>query len=129
MIQEIVPRGDAPEHFADVSGGFGFLAHPIGTRAGKSALRRSNHLRGPTEAHSRRTCASTCGCASTPQRTLPIRSGKTKRKRPARVFLSACIAAIKRAGEALGQGGRGPTRAIRCKIRPESFAESRPIAT
>src|SRR4029077_17864380 len=113
MIQQIVSRGDAPKHFPDVSGGFGFVAHAFRTRAGKAALGRSNHLCEPEEAHSRKTCASNCGSASTPRRTLPIRSGKTNRKRPARVFLSACMAAIKRAGEALGQTGRGPTRAIR----------------
>src|ERR1700730_5501574 len=126
MIQQIVSRGDAPKHFPDISGGFGFVARPFGTRAGKTALRRSIHLCEPEETHSRKTCASTGGAASTPQRTLPTRSGKTNRKRPARVFLSACMAAIKRAGEAFGHGGSGPTRAITFITRPESFASKIP---
>src|SRR6266478_441931 len=129
MIQQVISGGDSPKHFPDVSGGFCFVKHAFGTCAGKAALRCCGHFDEPEEAHSRRTCASICGSASIPQHTLPIRSGKTKRKRPARVFLSACMAAIKRAGEALGQRGREPTRAIRCKIRPESFVESRPLAT
>src|SRR5258708_40317988 len=124
MIQQVVTRCDAPKHFPDASGGFGFVARPSGARSWKPALRCSRHFGEPEEATSRRTCASACESASTPHRTLPIRSGKTNRKRPARVFLSACIAAIKRAGEAFGHGGRGPTRVIRLMSRAESRGES-----
>src|ERR1700676_2455360 len=126
MIQQIVSWRDKPEHFPNLRGRFGFVAHTLGTRAGKTALRGSAHWRGPAEAQSRNTSATICGSASTPQRTLPIFSGKTNRKRPARVFLSAFMAAIKRTGEVLGHGGSGPTCAIKRMSRSESFAGNIP---
>jgi len=74
-----------------------------------------------------RTCASICGSASIHNRLAdPLR--QDKRKRPARVFLSL---AWRRSNE---RGGTRPTRQ-RADARdqmqdpPESFAESRPLAT
>ena len=72
MIQQVVSRSDAPKHFPDASGGFVFVDYPFGARSVKPALRCGGHFSEPEVAASRRTCASACASASTPQRTLPI---------------------------------------------------------
>jgi hypothetical protein len=113
MVQQIVSRRDTSKHFANVSGGLGFVTHSHRTSAGSAALRSSAHLLSLAEAHSSKTAASIFESAATPQRTFPIFSGSTNRKHPARVFLSACMAVIKRAEEAPGHDGSGPTRVIK----------------
>src|SRR5258706_16288925 len=121
--------GDSAKHCPNVGGGFGFREVALGKRTGQPALGRTIYLCGRAAAQSRNTALSLSGSASTPQRTLPIFSGKTNRKRPARVFLSACIAAIKRATKASGHPGSGLTRAIRLMMPPQSLTDKIPDET
>jgi len=129
VIQQVVSRGYAPKHFPDVSGGFCFAEHAFGTRAGKAAPRCSGHFSNPKKrspAGLVRVFADPLPFRNTLCRSAPARQSASVRRE------SSCRLAWRRSNEQgrhSAKRGREPTRAIRCKIRPESFAESRPLAT
>src|SRR4029077_12610530 len=130
MIQQVVTRGDAAEHFAHLTRGGRFVVGSCGTGAGQAGARGTKWAHGRIHvSRSRwpRTSATSLGATGPKVSALPILRVKTRRKFPARVFLSECMISRRRAGLVAGKVGSGPRRRTSCSIRAALSGARRPI--